>query len=299
MKGISLIIPTCNRATSLRRTLNRLDQLEIPSGVEVEVLVIDNNCRDHTVDVVAQATREHSLPVRYLLETQQGLCFGRNRGLAAARFDHLAYLDDDILISPRWLVAYGEAQQTFGVDAVVGPVFPIFEQTPPEFLRGRALEIISSGYSRKGDAPLLLPHREAHQLPGCNFGVTRQMAQRLNGFQTHLDRVGQGMLAGGDTDFGHRLAAAGGRTAYHPGCWVQHVMEPEKLSLAYLRRRAFGLGATTRRMQTQTPSPWRRFRSLLGIGRLWSRVLWSRITQHPEAFNRELHAHQASGHLWG
>ncbi len=299
MKCISLIIPTCNRATSLRRTLSQLNQLEIPSGVEVEVLVIDNNCRDHTVDVVAQATREHRLPVRHILETQQGLCFGRNRGVAEARFDHLAYLDDDILISPQWLVAYGEARQTFGVDAVVGPVFPIFEQAPPEFLRGRALDIISSGYSRKGDVPRLLAPGEAHELPGCNFGVTRQTAMRLNGFQTHLDRAGQGMLAGGDTDFGLRLVAAGGRTAYHPGCWVQHVMEPEKLSTAYLRRRAFGLGATARRMQTQTPSPWRRFRGLLGTGRLWASVLWSRFTQHPEAFNRELRARQASGHLWG
>lgn len=299
MKGISLLIPTCNRANSLRRTLSSLDQLEIPPGVEVEVVVIDNNCRDQTGDVVAQAAREYQLPVRHVRESQQGLCFSRNRGLAEARFDHLVFLDDDILISPQWLVAYGEARKTFGVDAVVGPVYPLFEQAPPEFLRGRALDIISSGYSRRGDVPLLLPLTHAHALPGCNFGVTSEMARRLNGFQTHLDRSGPGMLAGGDTDFGQRLVAAGGRTAYHPGCWVQHVIGPEKLTRAYLRKRAFGLGATTRRMQSQTPSPWRRLRGVLGTGRLWAHVLWSCITQHPEAFNRDLRAQQASGHLWG
>lgn len=299
MNGISLLIPTYNRASSLRRTLSCLDQLEIPTGVKVEVLVIDNNCRDETEDVVAQATREHRLPVRHIRESQQGLCFGRNRGLAEARFDHVAYLDDDILISPQWLVAYCEAELAFGVDAVVGPVYPLFEQTPPEYLRGRALDIISSGYSRKGDVPRRLPRSEAHALPGCNFGVTREMARRLNGFQAHLDRSGPGMLAGGDTDFGQRMVAAGGRTAYHPGCWVQHVIGPEKLSRTYLRNRAFGLGATARRMQSQTPSPWRRLRGVLGTGRLWAQVLWSRVTQHPEAFNRELNARQASGHLWG
>ncbi len=299
MNGISLLIPTCNRAHSLRRTLNSLSQLEIPAGIEVEVLVIDNNCRDHTAEVVAQANRELPLPVRHILETRQGLCFGRNRGLLEARFEHLAYLDDDILISPHWLFAYFESMRTWGVDAVVGPVFPIFDQTPPEFLRGRALDIISSGYSRKGDHPLLLPAGSAHELPGCNLGITREMATRLDGFRTHLDRSGEGMLAGGDTDFGQRLVAAGGRTAYHPHCWVQHVMVPEKLSKNYLRRRAFGLGATARRMRSRIPSSWSRLRSVLGVGRLWASALWSQLTQNPQAFNRELAARQACGYLWG
>ncbi len=299
MTGFSLIIPTYNRAAYLSQTLRSLHELVVPTGVNVEVLVIENNCTDNTAQVISAATRAHPLPIRHVPEFQQGLCFGRNRGLAEARYEHLVYLDDDILVSPQWLVSYLEAHRDFEADAVVGPVFPIFEQPQPEYLRGRALDIISSGYSRKGDVPLLLPPDLAHELPGCNFGVTREMAQQLKGFNPKLDRVGKGLLAGGDFDFGKRLVATGGRTAYHPGCWIKHVMVPDKLTKHYLRQRAFGLGATVCRMKAQTPPLWVRLRGTLGAGRLWAGVLWSQLTRHPEAFNHELVARQAWGHLWG
>jgi len=299
MTGISLLIPTYNRAGYLQQALHSLNALEIPPGVEAEVLVIDNNCTDNTAEVVDQVARHHKLPVRHILERQQGLCFGRNRGIAEARYDHLGFLDDDILVSPQWVVSYFQAVRDFQADAVVGPVFPIFERSQPDFIRGRALEIISSGYSRKGETPLLLPDTTAHELPGCNFGVSRELARRLNGFNTQLDRIGKNLLAGGDTEFGLRLVASGGRTAYHPGCWIKHVMAEEKLSKAYLRKRAFGSGATVSKMRQRPLAVWERIRPTLGIARLWAGVLWSYLTRDPEAFNRELTARRAMGHLWG
>jgi len=299
MNSLSLIIPTFNRCSYLEQTLRSLDKLDVPSGIEVEVLVIDNNCRDLTAEVVAQAMKECKLPIRHIVETQQGLSYGRNRGIAEARYHHLGFLDDDILVSPKWVMSYFQAVRDFQADAVVGPVFPIFEYGQPDFMHGRALEIISSGYSRKGETALLLPDNTAHELPGCNFGVSREMALRLNGFNTQLGRVGKNLAAGEDTDFGLRLVAAGGRTAYHPGCWIKHVMAEEKLSQTYLRKRAYGLGATVRRMKPSRLTMWDRLRRTLGAGRLWAFVFWSYLTRHPEAFNRELNARQAWGHLWG
>lgn len=299
MTGISLLIPTYNRARYLREAILSLNAIEIPPGIELEVLIIDNNCTDNTAEVVAQVSKNHRLPVRHILETQQGLCFGRNRGIAEARYDHLGYLDDDILVSPQWVTSYFQAVRDFAADAVVGPVIPIFEGQQPDFIRGRALEIISSSYSRKGEAPMLLPETTAHELPGCNFGVSREMAMRLNGFNTQLDRIGKKLLAGGDTDFGHRLVASGGRTAYHPGCWIKHVMAEEKLSKSYLRKRAYGLGGTYRRMTQSRPRLLDSMRRGLGACRLWAGVLWSYLTRQPEAFNRELNALEAWGHLWG
>jgi len=299
MNSLSLIIPTYNRCPYLEQTLRSLDELDVPPGIDVEVLVIDNNCRDLTAEVVTQAMSEHKLPIRHIVETQQGLSFGRNRGIAEARYDHLGFLDDDILVSPQWVVSYFQAVRDFQADAVVGPVFPIFERSQPDFIRGRALEIISSGYSRKGETPLLLPDTTAHELPGCNFGVSRELARRLNGFNTQLDRIGKNLLAGGDTEFGLRLVASGGRTAYHPGCSIKHVMAEEKLSKNYLRKRALGLGATVNKMRHRQPALRELIRPTLGTARLWAGVLWTYLTLHPEAFNQELHARQAWGNLWG
>ncbi len=76
-------------------------------------------------------------PVRHVVETNQGLCFGRNWGHCRGVTAHLAYLDDDIEVSPDWITGYFEAVNEYGADAVVGPVFPLFTGDCPDYLQAR------------------------------------------------------------------------------------------------------------------------------------------------------------------
>jgi len=297
--GISLIIPTYNRAEMLSATLQSVKRLNIPSGMNVELLVIDNNCIDDTARVVARAAQDSPIHIRHIVEHQQGLCFGRNRGIAEARYAHLGYLDDDVRVSPDWIHGYFEAVNVHHADAVVGPVFPVFDGERPAFLAGRALDLISSPYSRKGEHIMLLPSRTGHELPGCNFGVRKAVADGLGGFDTSLDRVGNGLVAGGDFEFGRRLVAAGHTTVYSPRCSIEHVMISDKLTRHYLRRRAYGMGLTRRLMQ-EAALGWRMsLRGLLGAVRLRVQAkLLSLTRQEQLAFELELHALEALGRHW-
>lgn len=105
MNGFSVIIPTYNRAELLRAALESVQDLRIPPEWVGEILVIDNNSTDHTSVIATESDRIGPLPVRYLMETTQGLNHGWNRGLREAGFEHLIYLDDDMLIDPGWLKA--------------------------------------------------------------------------------------------------------------------------------------------------------------------------------------------------
>lgn len=300
MHGISLIIPTYNRAPYLRATLDSLRQLQIPEGMQVELIVVDNNCTDDTSSVVDAAIPGFPFPLRRAVEQRQGLCFGRNRGIAEARHEHLGYLDDDIRINPRWVMGQKEAVEKYGADAVVGPVFPLFEGEKPAFLEGRALELISSSYSRKGDEILVLPANLGHELPGCNFGVNKLLAEKIGGFDNTLDRIGKSLLAGGDTEFGKRLVAANRRTVYHPDCSIEHIIVTEKLTKAYLRSRAYGLGATRSRISGTPLRTAKRLRGTLGVGRLAVRTLWKRLFDSRQtAFEFELRTLEALGRYWG
>ncbi len=299
--GISLIIPTYNRAEFLSGTLDSVAALHIPAGVDVELLVIDNNCTDNTADLVAHGAGALPFPVRHIIESQQGLCFGRNRGIAEARYEHLGYLDDDIRVAADWIRGYFEAVNEYGADAVVGPVFPLFLQEKPQYLQGKVLDGICSPYSRRGDEILVLPERSAHELPGCNFGVTRAAAREVQGFDNRLDRVGNQLLAGGDFDFGHRLVRAGKRTVYHPSCSIEHIIIPEKLEKSYLRKRAVGTGMTMRVMQNPGPISLRqRMRYLWAATNKAARSLALKLTgRTTEAFDLELQALTNWGFLRG
>ena len=128
--GISLCIPTYNRARLLNRTLESCSGLEIPGGYAVEIIVINNNCTDNTSDVVAGYAPHAPHPVREVVEREQGVGPARNRALEEAAFGNVAYLDDDIEIAPTWVRGFFDAVKDYQADAVVGPVTPEFKNNP-------------------------------------------------------------------------------------------------------------------------------------------------------------------------
>ncbi len=244
--SVSVIIPTLNRCVLLEKAMSSVATLEHDAEDQIEVLIVDNGCTDQTSEVVASAQRGYPFLLRHLLETKQGLNHARNRAVAEAQGEWLIYLDDDMEVSRGWLRGLKHAIEGFAVDAATGPVDPRFEGGRPEFLSKAVLDSVCSTYSHKGDRLHLIAHHEAHQLPGCNFAVKKELARSVGGFHPGLDRSGSGMLAGGDFDLGMRIVAAGARVAYAPECRITHWISRAKISQAGLRKRWYGLGRTQR-----------------------------------------------------
>ena len=59
--------------------------------------MIDNNSSDHTAEVVREA-KQGPLPLRRVLERNQGVSTPEIAVLSEASFEHLVYLDDDELV---------------------------------------------------------------------------------------------------------------------------------------------------------------------------------------------------------
>jgi glycosyltransferase involved in cell wall biosynthesis len=300
MNGVSIVIPTYNRARLLGPTLESVKRLKIPPDTVVEVLVIDNNCTDNTPQIIQRVACGSEIPIRRIVETQQGLSYGRNRGLQKAQYEHVAYLDDDIEVAEDWLFGYFDAVEQLDADCVVGPVYPKFECEPPDFLTKHVLDSVTSPYSRRGDRMMLLPRDVAHEVPGCNFAVRKSIAVDIGGFDNRLGRVGSGLVAGEDWEFGLRLVASGRRVGYQPRCAIRHMITSEKLSRKYLRKRWAGWGATARVLQKR-PQQLPFSRKVRDVGRLMRLVVASIVHQIRRnagvAFQRELEARRAWAYL--
>lgn len=300
--GITIAVPTYNRAHFLKFSLLSLQRLVRPAGIDIEIVIIDNDSTDNTAEVVAAAAEISEIPVRYVRELNQGLCFCRNTALRIALHDDVVYFDDDVEVNPQWLIGYVEAVEAFGADCVVGPVYAHFLDPPPQNLSPRILRSLSSVYSLKGEQPRVLSSEEAHEVPGCNFGVRKRAALEVGGFDVNLDRKGKGLLAGGDFEFGRRLVLNGKRVCYHPFCSIKHIITSEKLSKGYLRRRWYGMGVTRRLLDEKYGKNLRfskRFRLLLGACRLSLRAYLSKFfAPPPVAFEHELDSLAAWGYLF-
>lgn len=94
MSLVSVIIPTRNRAPLLREAIESVFAVR-RDGFELEVIVVDDGSTDQTASVIA----EYELTV--LRTNLAGVSAARNAGLAAARGEYVAFLDDDDVWLPN------------------------------------------------------------------------------------------------------------------------------------------------------------------------------------------------------
>ena len=92
MTGISVIIPTYNRESLLKRALVSVQRQTLACS---EIIVIDDGSTDETSASVSSFVKECEIPVRYFFQKNQGPAAARNNGICKARFSHLAFLDSD------------------------------------------------------------------------------------------------------------------------------------------------------------------------------------------------------------
>jgi glycogen(starch) synthase len=121
--AFSIVVNTVDRAESLRTLLRALEH---QSYANFEVVVVVGPTRDHTLDVVA----EYGDRVRVLRCPTANLSRSRNIGLAAARGDIVAYIDDDAVPSYHWLAQLARLFADPELAATGGVVYLIHPNQP-------------------------------------------------------------------------------------------------------------------------------------------------------------------------
>lgn len=174
---VSVVIPTYNRMSDLRRCL---DSLVGQSFRDFEVLVCDDGSTDDTASVAAEFADRLDL-VYETAENFGGPARPRNRGLARARAPYVAFLDSDDWWMPEKL-ARSVAALNAGADVAYHDLFIVrdgesssgFERlhaTPPRHPMFRAL--LCTGIS----------------IPNSSVVVRRELLERIGGISENRDLV--------------------------------------------------------------------------------------------------------------
>jgi GT2 family glycosyltransferase len=220
--SVSIIIATCNRPESLRRCLRSLQTLRY--GGRVEIIVVDNRPAANSASTVVQ-----EFPgVRLIAEDRPGSSCARNAGVSAANGEIIAMTDDDMEVSPDWLVRLVEPFSRADVFAVTGNTLAASLETTAE----RDFEKYGGfcrGFSRKEfDTPWFYQwHRRA--APTWWIGGSGNVAFRSSIFShpeigAFLETLGAGVPAGvgEDTMMFYQILRAGGAIIYDPGAIAWH-----------------------------------------------------------------------------
>jgi hypothetical protein len=229
---VTVAVITFNRSRQLRQALTGILRQDYPAD-RWELLVIDNNSTDDTRDVVASFVTTMPSP-RRIVETRQGLDYGRNRAIEEARGDLIVLVDDDVLVEPDWLaqlVAPFSSESAHRIGVVGGEVVPVFPDGLPAWQEGAHRPL---GF-RNDPGPL--PPGQAPM--GANFAFPKWVFVRFGTFDPRLDRQGSRLFGGGDTEMIRRLRTVGLEAWFVPGAKVLHQIPAERLTLGYALRHAF------------------------------------------------------------
>lgn len=241
---LSCIICSYNREKFIGEALNGLTGQENFDYSQLEVILINNNSTDKTGAICEQFVKDHpELNIKYVIETQQGLSYARNRGITESSGEICIFLDDDAIACKnyfseltRFFTEYSDAA------AMGGKILPRFESRPPVWMSHFLLPLFA--LIDKGDQVKLFSDR--HFPIGANMAVRKKMFDLYGTFDPNLGRRGNNMEGGEEKDLFNRLRARGEKIYYCPSPWVYHILPESRTVIPFLRKQAYGVGYSER-----------------------------------------------------
>jgi len=301
---ISVVVCAYNQCESLRDTLNALKAQRLDCGIEMEISVVDNNSTDRTRQVVEEAAQGTLYPIRYVFEPRQGLSHARNRGIHETAGEWVAFTDQDTIPDPGWVAALWRGARQYQADCVGGPMVPLWERRPPNWLVHPGVEGEFQGMLAvldRGGEPLIARATDRGFLNGGNMACHRSLFNVHGGFRTDLGPSGKRSLGGDDTEMLERLLRCGCRVVYLPGATVRHKVPASRMRVSYVRRWHFHSGRAIYRIWGNGPMPrwYLRETLVLGVraigaycrcdwvrGICWEKRFWSQAGQIVESLAR-------------
>ena len=245
---ISIVIPTCHRARSLRSCLNSLvDQ----TYKQFEVIIVQCESDEETVAVTSEYSRELSISI---LTQPGGLVSQMNAGLRKSRGEIFLRTDDDIVADRNWL---SEIAHTFRIGPEIGGVTgPTL--IPPERLLSRDAFLLSpqirnqrllfrlgsaiysnilleghpdsigrvfrsGAWSQGSNFQMALKIRdviEVDYLEACNMAVKKSLVERAGGFDPSFKSIGEWS----EMDLSFKIRKLGYKLLFNPKAIVNHMV---------------------------------------------------------------------------
>lgn len=115
----SIIITTRCRPQLLQETLHNLSQLDYPVD-SFEVVVAENAPGDALTQKIVQKYSKQFGNFHYVSTPQRGASVGRNTGISRATFNHVVFIDDDVLVPPELLKGYHDAWRRYPTAKILG-----------------------------------------------------------------------------------------------------------------------------------------------------------------------------------
>lgn len=234
--GISVIICayTEERWSQLVEAIESMRSQTMPPQ---EVIVVI----DHNPSLFARSYQTFT-DARVLENAQaRGLSGARNTGIAIARGQILAFMDEDALADSTWLESLASMYVDSTVMGVGGVISPIWVDGRPAWFPEEFNWVVGCTY--RGVSEVAAPVRN---LIGCNMSFRSEVFRSVGGFRSGIGRIGTVPLGCEETELCIRASQKfpAQKFIYTPSARVAHRVPSARTRFAYFRSRCYAEGVS-------------------------------------------------------
>jgi glycosyltransferase involved in cell wall biosynthesis len=226
---VSVCTCTYKRPHLLARLLKELGDQDTGDLFTYSIVVVDNDHLRSAEPVVAEFAAASVIPVLYCVEPEQNIALARNKAVENAHGDFVSFIDDDEFPTRNWLLTLFTACHEYGVDGVLGPVKPHFDERPPQW-------VVKGKFYERATYPT------GYVIDGSK-GRTGNVLLKKHVFSFSEQPFRPEFRAGEDQDFFTRMIEKGQRFIWCDEAVAYEVVPPIRWTRSYMLRRALLRGA--------------------------------------------------------
>ena len=265
---IAVCVITFQRCAGLRRLLDSIAALRVQNTApEISLVIVDNDPKGSARSVVEQMAAKFSFKIIYDIEPARGISAARNRAVKIAiDADFVVFVDDDETVCPEWLDQLLFMQRENEADIVMGPVAPVFEKPPADWIVSGGFFVKDSEKNGKldkkyGSTANILIRRS------CLDMLTKPFAEVFN------------LTGGADYYLLLKLKAMGAKICWAPKARVAEYVMADRANAGWILRRRFRVGNTIAMAERLLKPPgWWIIRPVKGVIRIVQGCVWLPFT---------------------
>lgn len=224
---ISVCICSYKRPQMLSNLLSKLQDQITEDRFTYSAVVVDNDANKTALDTVNNWKNKSLIDINYFCEPEQNIALARNKAVANAKGNFIAFIDDDEFPDKNWLINLFKTLNQYQCSGVLGPVKPYFETAPPEWIiKGKICERESfptGTILKKPDET-----RTGNVL--LNKAIFSNQARPFN--------PDFGLTGGEDVDFFDRMMKKGLTFIWCNDAFVYEIVPPERFKRSFHLKKA-------------------------------------------------------------
>jgi glycosyltransferase involved in cell wall biosynthesis len=229
MMVVSVVIPTLNEARHIKTCLDSLLNQSYPKD-KYEVLVVDSNSKDGTIDLVNAYCGKHR-NVNLIFEDKKGASAARNKGIKMAKGKIIAFIDADTIISEGWIDQIIASFDDFPQLGVVGG--PDFTPNDDPYVA----QMIGLTENSEAMVSEVKDKEAAMKIKSCNCGCLKEVLDIVGYFDDDVPP----MFYFDETPLWLKMIANGYKAYFNP---KMHVFHRRQSSVKAFLKIAYRYGAS-------------------------------------------------------